>query len=360
MNLSYFIQPVHPLNRNYQDILNEDIESVILADKLGFQEAFFGEHFTDLAEPITSSLMFIARLAPVTTNIKLGSGVTNLPSYHPAMIAGHVAMMDNMLDGRFIWGIGPGGLPSDIEIFGNREIDRNLKMVECFEQVMELWWGEAPYNLKGDFYTGSTEITFTPEIGQGIVPKPLHNPHPPIVVSALAPYSQGITLAAERDWHPISCQYVQAHWVKTHLPKYLEGLANAGKEPDPAGWRVAKCIFVSEDKTTALRYAKSADGPYGFYFSNLMKKLSGGGRLGLFGTYPDQPEEEITLEQSLETLVIAGTPESVAEQILALREEIGNFGTLVYTGLDWADKDLSIKSMELMANQVMPKVNAAL
>ena len=68
----------------------------------------------------------------------------------------------------------------------------------------------------------------------------------PIVVSALAPYSQGITLAAERDWHPISCQYVQAHWVKTHLPKYLEGLANAGKKPDPAGWRVAKCIFVSE------------------------------------------------------------------------------------------------------------------
>ena len=360
MNLSYFIQPVHPLSRNYQDILSEDIESVILADKLGFREAFFGEHFTDLAEPITSSLMFIARLAPVTSTIKLGSGVTNLPSYHPAMIAGHVAMMDNMLNGRFIWGIGPGGLPSDIEIFGNREIDRNMKMVECFDQVMQLWWGEPPYDLKGDFYGGSTEITFTPEIGQGIAPKPLHDPHPPIVVSALAPYSQGITLAAERDWHRISCQYVQAHWVKTHLPKYLEGLANAGKEPDPSGWRVAKCIFVSEDEVTAQRYAKSTDGPYGFYFSNLMKKLSGGGRLGLFATYPDQPEDEITLEQSLKTQVIAGTPDSVAEQVLALREEIGDFGTLVYTGLDWANKDLGVRSMELMANQVMPKVNAAI
>ena len=360
MNLSYFIQPVHPLNRNYQEILDEDIESVILADELGYCEAFFGEHFTDLAEPITSSLMFIARLAPVTKTIKLGSGVTNLPSYHPAMIAGHVAMMDNMLDGRFIWGIGPGGLPSDIEIFGNREVDRNMKMVECFDQVMQLWWGKPPYDLKGDFYTGSTEITFTPEIGQGIVPKPLHNPHPPVVVSALAPYSQGITLAAERDWHPISCQYVQSHWVKTHLPKYLEGLSNAGKEPNPAGWRVAKCIFVADEELTARRYAKSADGPYGLYFCNLMKKLSGGGRLGLFGAYPDQPEEQITLEQSLETQVIAGTPDSVAEQILALREEIGHFGTIVYTGLDWADKSLAIRSMELMANQVMPKINAAL
>ena len=64
MDLSYFIQPVHPLNRNYRETLLEDVESVILADKIGFKEAFIGEHFTDLAEPITSCLMFIAHLAP--------------------------------------------------------------------------------------------------------------------------------------------------------------------------------------------------------------------------------------------------------------------------------------------------------
>jgi len=62
----------------------------------------------------------------------------------------------------------------------------------------------------------------------------------------------------------------------------------------------------------------------------------------------------------LETQVIAGTPEQVAEQILALREEIGDFGSLVYTGLDWANKELGIRSMELMANKVMPKVNSAI
>ena len=80
MKLSYFIQPVHPLNRNYREILNEDIDSVILADRLGYEEAFIGEHFTDLAEPITSSLMFLARLAPVTNQIKLGSGSNEFTS----------------------------------------------------------------------------------------------------------------------------------------------------------------------------------------------------------------------------------------------------------------------------------------
>ena len=58
--------------------------------------------------------------------------------------------------------------------------------------------------------------------------RPRRKPHPPVVVTATSPHSKGITLAAERDWHPISCQYVQAHWIATHLPRYLEGLENAG------------------------------------------------------------------------------------------------------------------------------------
>ena len=167
-------------------------------------------------------------------------------------------------------------------------------------------------------------------------------------------------MALERGWHPTSCQYVQSHWVATHLPKYLEGLANAGKEEDPRGWRVAKCIFVADDEDTARWYAKSTKGPYGFYFSNLMRKLGGKGRIGLFAAYPEQPENQITLEQSLETQVIAGTVESVTDQILALRQEVGNFGTLVYTGIDWADNNLGKRSMELMAEKVLPKVNEAL
>ncbi len=360
MDLSYFIQPVHPLDKPYGRSIEEDRRSVILADELGYKEAFVGEHFTDLAEPITSCLMFLAWLARDTKRIKLGSGVTNLPVYHPVMLAGHVAMIDHMLDGRFIWGIGPGGQPSDIEAFGNWDVDRNVKMAEVFDQVMEIWNGEAPYDVAGEFNSFRTTGTYNPAIGQGIAPKPLQRPHPPIAVTALAPHSRGITLAAERGWLPISCQYVQAHWVATHRPKLMEGLANAGKEEDPAAWRVAKCVFVADDEKTARAYARSEDGPYGYYFNSLMTKLGGGGRIGLFARYPDQPEDRITLRQSLDTQVIAGTVDSVVDQILALREEIGSFGTLVYTGLDWADEALGRRSMRLMAEEVMPRVNAAL
>jgi alkanesulfonate monooxygenase SsuD/methylene tetrahydromethanopterin reductase-like flavin-dependent oxidoreductase (luciferase family) len=58
--------------------------------------------------------------------------------------------------------------------------------------------------------------------------------------------------------------------------------------------------------------------------------------------------------------VIAGGVDSVVEQILKFRETIGDFGTLLYCGHDWVDPKLARRSMQLMAEQVMPRVNAAI
>ncbi len=360
MKLGFFTQPIHPITRNYREVLEEDREAIILADRLGYEEALIGEHYTDLAEPITSSLMFFASLAYEAPRIRMGSAVINLPSYHPATVAGMVAMLDHLLGGRFIFGIGPGGVRSDIEMFGNLDVDRNAKMVEAFDHILALWTGEAPYELKGEFYETTTARSLLPEIGMGIAPKPLQQPHPPVVVTALTPSSHGITLAAEHGWTPISSNYVQPRLVKTHLPKYLEGLRNIGKPEDPSGWRVAKSIFIADDETTARDYAKSADGAYGHYFHSIITKLTQGKRYDLFKATPDMADEEVSVEHSLETQVLAGTVDSVVDQILAFREEIGPFGTLVYTGHDWRDAALGKRSMVLMAEQVMPRVNAAL
>jgi alkanesulfonate monooxygenase SsuD/methylene tetrahydromethanopterin reductase-like flavin-dependent oxidoreductase (luciferase family) len=360
MRLGYFTQPVHPPAKDYRQVLREDREAVLLADQLGYAEAFLGEHITDRAEPITSNLMFIASLCHDARNITFGSAAVTLPSYHPAMVAGHVAMIDHLTDGRFIFGIGPGGLLSDAEAFENMDIDRNHKMLQSIDMILAIWAGKPPYNLKNDYWTTSTERTLNEDIGQGIISTPLQKPHPPIVVTSITPHSRGITAAAARGWDPITSNYVQGHWVATHLPKYLEGLEQGGRPVNGSGWRVAKSIFVADDHAAALRYAKSADGPYGFYFRNIMTKLVGNGRPELFRAWPDQPDDQVTLEQSLDTQVIAGDVNSVVDQILAFREEIGEFGTLLYTGHDWMDPQADRRSMELMASEVMPRVNEAL
>jgi alkanesulfonate monooxygenase SsuD/methylene tetrahydromethanopterin reductase-like flavin-dependent oxidoreductase (luciferase family) len=169
-----------------------------------------------------------------------------------------------------------------------------------------------------------------------------------------------VTAAAERGWDPISANFLQPRWVKTHWTNYVEGCARGGRAADPANWRVAKSIFVADDAATARRYATDPDGPYHFYYRSLFTKLKRGGRANLFKTDPEQPDEALNLETILEQLVIYGTPAAVTDQILGLREEIGDFGTLLYAGHDWMDEHLARRSMELMAAKVMPAVNKAI
>lgn len=358
MKLGFFTMPIHPLDKDWRQSLAEDRDAFLLADELGFTEAYVGEHVTDKAENITSCVTFLAWIAAATKQIKLGTGTVNMPNTHPATVAATIAMLDHMLDGRFIFGISPGGLLSDAELFGNLDFNRNEMFLEAINQVLGIWSGEPPYNLQGKYWTVSTQRTQIKEIGQGYIPRPLQRPHPPIVVTAVAPFSKGVTEAAVRGWDPISANFLMPAWVKSHWPKYVEGCERGGRLADPANWRVAKSVFVADDAATAKAYATDPNGPYVSYYRSLFTKLKKNGRIELFKTRRDQPDDEVTLEMICDKLIISGTPDSVADQLLAFQEEVGTFGTLLYAGKDWKDRQLGRRSMILAAEKVLPLVNA--
>ena len=361
MKLGMFMMPLHPPGRAICDTLQEDREAIILADQLGFSEAYVGEHVTDAAETVTSSMVFLASLISETKSISLGTGTLNLPNSHPAAVAAQVAMLDHLLKGRFIMGISPGGLMSDAEAFGNFGNNRNEMFVESINTVLKIWESDPPYDIAGKYWSVSVAKTMIPEIGQGFIMKPFQKPHPLIVGTAVAPFSQGVTEMAKRGWQPISANFLMPEWVKSHWPKYVEGRLAVGAVPRPADWRIAKSIFVADDEATAQRYAFGSDGPYHFYFKQLVRKLVGaGGRGNLFKTDPDMPNEAITPEYVTKRLVLAGTVDSVVAQLLAFREQVGDFGTLLYAGHDWVEPGLAKRSMQMMAEKVMPRVNAAI
>jgi alkanesulfonate monooxygenase SsuD/methylene tetrahydromethanopterin reductase-like flavin-dependent oxidoreductase (luciferase family) len=226
---------------------------------------------------------------------------------------------------------------------------------------LKIWESEPPYNIEGQFWKISVEKTMIPKIGQGFIMKPLQKPYPPIVGTAVAPFSNGVTEMAKRGWGPISANFLMPEWVKTHWPKYVEGREAVGAKAHPSEWRVAKSIFVADDEATAKRYALQEGGPYHFYFKQLVHKLvSGGGRSNLFKTNPDTPDSDLTPDYVTQRLVLAGTVNSVVDQILAFREQVGDFGQLLYACHDWMDPALGKRSMELFATEVMPRVNAAI
>lgn len=360
MELGFFTMPIHPVEKDWRTSLREDREAFLLADELGFTEAYVGEHVTDKAENITSCTMFIASLAAAIKQMRLGTGTVNMPNTHPATVAAQVAMLDHMLDGRFNFGISPGGLASDAEAFGNLDANRNEMFLEAIDMVLEIWKRDSPYRLDGKYWTISTERTSLTEIGQGIMPKPLQRPHPPIIVTAVAPFSKGVTEAAARGWDPISANFLMPQWVASHWPKYVEGCERVGREVSTANWRVAKSVFVAEDLATAREYALGPDSPYVYYYSQLLTKMRKHNRLELFKAYRDQPDDEVTLEDICDRLIIWGTPDKVADDLLAFREEVGDFGTLLYAGKDWADPELGRRSMILLAEKVKAQVNDAI
>lgn len=257
-------------------------------------------------------------------------------------------------------GISPGGLMSDAEVFGNFGRDRNAMFVEGINMVLKIWESEPPYNLEGEFFKVTVGQTMIPEIGQGYIMKPYQRPHPLIVGTAVAPFSKGVTEMAKRGWQPISANFLMPEWVKSHWPKYAEGREEVGAVAHPDEWRIAKSIFVADDEATAKRYARDTDGPYHFYFKQLVRKLLNGGRSNLFKTDPNMDDALITPEFVSSKLVLAGTVNSVVDQILAFREYVGDFGNLLYAGHDWMDPKLAKRSMELFATEVMPRVNAAI
>ena len=147
MRLGYFTMPVHPLGRNWTQTLREDREAIILADKLGFYDAFVGEHLTDACENVTNSMLFQATLIAETKTIKLATGTTNLSQMHPVLIAQNAAMFDHLSQGRFIFGISPGALTSDAEALGLLDEDRNKIFAEAIDVILAMWEREAPYDI---------------------------------------------------------------------------------------------------------------------------------------------------------------------------------------------------------------------
>jgi alkanesulfonate monooxygenase SsuD/methylene tetrahydromethanopterin reductase-like flavin-dependent oxidoreductase (luciferase family) len=260
-------------------------------------------------------------------------------------------------------GISPGNLRTDAEAIGTLEEDRGKIFADCIDVILEIWRRDPPYEIElpGNRYKVSTAKTAKLDIGLGWLGKPYQKPRPEIVGTVVAPYSKGVVLMGKRDFHPLSANFLLSQHLKSHWANYSKGKAEVGAKADTNDWRVARTIFVADDDKTAERYGRTdPNSPYSFYYGQMRGKLARGKRLYVFKSHKEQPDEEVTHDFVMDRLVLFGSVNKVVDQILALREEIGDFGELVYGGMDWVDPALGKRSMQLLAEEVMPRVNAAI
>ena len=153
LNFGMFLAPFHRLGDNPTYSLERDLELVQHLDRLGFDEAWFGEHHSAGYEIIASPEVFVATAAERTRHIRLGTGVSSLPYHHPFMLADRMVLLDHLTHGRAMFGVGPGALPSDAFMLGIDPIRQREMMDEALEAILALLNSDEPITREAGWFT---------------------------------------------------------------------------------------------------------------------------------------------------------------------------------------------------------------
>ena len=357
MELGYFTMPLHPPGSNFTKTLDEDLAQIIHLDKLGYREAWIGEHFTAEWENIPAPDLFIAKALGMTENIVLGTGVTCMPNHNPFMIAHRIAQLDHLAHGRFQWGVGSGGFPGDFEVFGfdPNEGEHRVMSNEAVKLVLDIWNDPKPGRYKTKYW----DFTI-PEpddnVGLRFHITPYQKPHPPIGVAGVSPKSDTLTMAGKNGWIPMSINLVPGNILSGHWDAVEDGARNTKNTPDRSEWRIAREIYVAESseeaKYEALNGVLRRD--FDHYFHKLMSKMN---MLSLYKNDDSMSDEQVTPEYVMENVWIVGNPSEVESKIRELYDQVGGFGVLLAMGHEWSPEDKWKDSMTLLAKKVLPNLS---
>ena len=353
MQFGLFMMPLHPPHRAFADCYDRDIAQIVLADQLGFREAWVGEHLTERWENAPAPDLLLAQALALTKNVRLGTGVTLLALHNPVYLAHRLAMLDHMSRGRFQWGIGGGGIPTDLSLFGLDPSSVRARSAEVLDVVLKLWASEGRFTYRGKFFDIDTPV-LDPVKGRGYYMKPLQQPHPPIAVAASTPDSSSMRMAGERGWIPMSSSLLSRSHLAAHWRLVESGAAGAGRRADRSNWRVARDVLVAPTSAMARERARAVLGRN--YVEHQHPNRIGTVQMASTKLDPSIPDDAVTVDYLMENVWIVGEPAECTEKIHELYEVSGGFGALLSITTDSDDAGWDHESLRLLMEDVAPRV----
>ena len=355
MKIGKFMMPNHPLGRDYAEGHYHNLDYLEFLDGIGFTEAWIGEHFSVEREPLPAPDLLIAQALLKTENIVLAPGAHILPYHHPAELAHRVAWLDHMAKGRFMLGVGSGGVSTDWAMFdvdGAAGEAREMTE-ESLDIMMKFWASEEPFRHEGKFWTAvrpedEANGNFSFHL------KPYQNPHPPIGIAGLSPGSPTLALAGTRGLLPLSLCFGTAY-LADHWDTYSRAAEAAGHPALRENWRIGAEVFIAETDAEARKLAlNSVMGES--YRNYLLPLLHSFGLVSGFKHDPDVPDSDVTVEYLADHVWLTGTPETVTNKLGGLVDASGGFGTLLVLGYDHLDYMTEWRdSMTALMTEVAPK-----
>ena len=111
---------------------------------------------------------------------------------------------------------------------------------------------------------------------------------------------------------------------------------------------------MTETDEEARDYLRTPGNSLEWYFKYISGLTRHGGFVHMLKSHPDMPDDEVTPQYCIDTMVIAGSSRTVAERLAAFREEVGPFETLITSHHDWVPRTMWRRHMHLLAHEVMP------
>ena len=341
MDFGIFMAPFHRVGENPSLALHRDLELIEWLDRLGYDEAWIGEHHSAGWELIASPEVFIAAIAERTSNIRLGTGVVSLPYHHPLMVVDRMIQLDHMTRGRVMMGVGPGALSSDAAMMGIDPITQRQRMDESMQAIRALLRQDSPVDMETDWFK---------LVNARLQVSPYTKPHFEMAVaSTVSPSGRvlagkyGMGLLSIGVYLPGGRSNLEGQWLEVE-----EVAEREGQTVDRNKWRMVIPMYIAETRERA--FAECREGWRAWQIDYFRDTLG--------AVLPNAAE---TPEGAVETGgAIIGTPDDAIAVIEGLQENSGGFGGLMMLAHEWADREGIMRSFELFARYVAPRFQSQL
>lgn len=333
-----FIAPVMPLDENPTLQIRRELDLIEHLDRLGFDEAWLGEHHSGGAEIVASPEILIAAAAERTRRIRLGTGVITLPYHNPFLVADRAVQLDHQLMGRFMFGVGAGALAYDAHMLGIDHDAIRGRLEQSLGVIIRLFNGEVVTESTSWYNLCDARLQLLP----------YSDPHMEIAVPAVNT-SAGPRIAGKFGASLLSISATISKGFDA-LPDiwatYSKSAIEAGRVPDRKSWRMVGPVHIAETREKARANVR-----FGLQFwLNYFTKV---------GTLPLGHSGDGNIETEIDALLdakiaVIGTPDDLIAQIERLKSKGGSFGCFLDMAHYWADFEATNRSYELIARYVMP------
>ena len=336
-------------NSTHVELFERQLQEAELAERIGIDQMWFLEHHLQPSATPSPNLI-IAAAAQRTSRLRFANMVNILPFRHPLLVAEEAAILDTLTGGRLDMGLGRGLRPPEFDAFGIDQANSREMFLESFELISRIWADET-FAHHGKYWTVVKNGPLSPPLVQ--------RPHPPFLVSAQS--EESLRWAASHDI-PFAQIDAMVEQARRDVALYREVQTAHGHQPAPRLYLMRE-IYVGDSDARARAEAE----PYLLQYWDLWNRYT---QFTRGGKLPDSYDfwrrqapmlHAMSFEEILaHDMVLLGGPDSVADAILRLTEQLNLMGLALVFKLGAMPYDMLERSMTRFGEEVMPRIRRGL